>query len=65
MKTTKDFIRKNSVDSQTQIKLDAGSEISIEEIQEGNYRVTAEKSCTKNGRNRFYLSERELTEITS
>jgi hypothetical protein len=65
MKTTKDFIRKHPVDNQTQIRLEAGSEISIDEIQEGNYQVTTSKPCTKNGGKRFYISDAELTEITS
>jgi hypothetical protein len=65
MKTTKDFVRKDSIDDQTQIRLSAGSEISVREVVDGFHRVTAEKPCTKNGGNRFYLTDNELTEITS
>jgi hypothetical protein len=65
MKTTKDFIRKDSIDDQTQIRLSAGSEISVREVVDGLNQVTAEKPCTKNGGNRFYLTDNELTEITS
>jgi hypothetical protein len=65
MKTTKDFVRKHPVDDQTLIRLNAGSEISLDEVEEGFYHVTAEKPCTKNGGNRFYLTDNELTEITS
>jgi hypothetical protein len=65
MKTTKDFIRKHPVDNQTQIRLNAGSEISVNEVVDGFHQVTAEKPCTKNGGNRFYLTDNELTEITS
>jgi hypothetical protein len=65
MKTTKDFIRKHPVDNQTQIRLNAGSEISVDEMGDGLNEVTTEKPCTKNGENKFYLSDNELTEITS
>jgi hypothetical protein len=65
MKTTKDFVRKDSIDNQTQIALSAGSEISVDEVVDGFHRVTAEKPCTKNGGNRFYLTDNELTEIAS
>ena len=65
MKTTKDFIRKDSIDDQTQIRLSAGSEISVDEVVDGLNQVTAEKPCTKNGGNRFYVTDNELTEITS
>jgi hypothetical protein len=65
MKTTKDFIRKDSIDDQTQIRLSAGSEISVREVVDGLNQVTAEKPCTKNGGNRFYVTDSELTEITS
>ena len=65
MKTTKDFVRKDSIDDQTQIRLSAGSEISVREVVDGCHRVTGEKPCTKNGGNRFYLTDNELTEITS
>jgi hypothetical protein len=65
MKTTKDFSRKHPVDNQTQIRLSAGSEISVRDVVDGLNQVTTEKPCTKNGGNRFYLTDSELTEITS
>jgi hypothetical protein len=65
MKTTRDFVRKHPVDDQTLIRLNAGSEISVDEVVDGFHRVTAEKPCTKNGGNRFYLDDSKLTEITS
>ena len=65
MKTTKDFIRKHPVDNQTQIALSAGSEISVEPVIGGLKEITAEKPCTKNGGNKFYVSDAELTQITS
>ena len=65
MKTTKDFVRKDSIDNQTQIALSAGSEISVNPVIGGLKKITAEKPCTKNGGNRFYLTDSELTEITS
>jgi hypothetical protein len=65
MKTTKDYTRIHSVDNQTQIKLAAGSEISVAEVTDGLNQITTEKPCTKNGGKRFYISDAELTEITS
>jgi hypothetical protein len=65
MKTTKDFVRKDSIDNQAQIALSAGSEISVKPVIGGLKQITAEKPCTKNGGNRFYLTDNELTEITS
>jgi hypothetical protein len=65
MKTTKDFVRKDSIDNQTQIALSAGSEISVKPVIGGFYQATAQVPCTKNGGNRFYLTDSELTEITS
>jgi hypothetical protein len=65
MKTTRDFVRKHPVDDQTLIRLNAGSEISLDEVEEGFYHVTAEIPCTKNGERKFYLTDNELTEITS
>jgi hypothetical protein len=65
MKTTKDFIRKHPVDNQPQIRLSAGSEISVKPVIGGLKQITAEKPCTKNGESSFYVTDKELTEITS
>lgn len=65
MKTTNDFERKNPIDNQTQVKLDAGSEISIRNVTGELRQVTANKACTKNGGNKFYVTANELNEMTN
>lgn len=65
MKTTSDFERKNPTDNQTQVRLDAGSEILVRNVAGELRQVTANKACTKNGGNKFYVTADELREMTS
>jgi hypothetical protein len=55
MKFVKDYIRTHHVDNQVLVRIEAGTEVKVEEVIDGVVKVTTEKPCTKNGGNKIYL----------